>query len=120
MVRLLPHVCRQFQTALSVLTQPWSALVLTVLQDGPLRYRALAARMSVVGDRMLSLRLKDLERRGLIERRVLPGRPPGVEYRLTESGRGFRRVAKAIETWAHEMAAAAPHRPAAGTGARSR
>jgi DNA-binding HxlR family transcriptional regulator len=62
----------------------------------------------------------NLEKSGLIERRVLPGRPPGVEYKLTESGRGFRRVAKAIETWAHGMAAAAPHRPAARTGGRSR
>ncbi|HEU0036127.1 MAG TPA: helix-turn-helix domain-containing protein [Kofleriaceae bacterium] len=103
MARQVDSRCRAFQCAIDVLGRPWTALILTVLQDGPLRYCELADRAQGPGDKVLSARLKELEARGLIERHVDPGPPVKVTYELTECGRGFDQVAVAIQSWGHEI-----------------
>ena len=96
---LVDSHCRTFQAALAVLGRPWCGLILNVLQEGPLRFTEIRERARGPGDKILSGRLKELESRGLIERRVATGPPVRVTYRLTTRGRGFREVARAIERW---------------------
>jgi len=91
--------CETFQLALQVLGKPWCALILNSLQGGPYRFTEVRERTRGPGDKMLSARLKDLESRGLVLRRVEPGPPVRVTYELTESGRSFGEVAQAIEYW---------------------
>ena len=91
--------CRAFQLAIEVLGRPWNALILNVLQPGPLRFTELAAAAQGPGDKVLSARLKELERCGLVDRQVDPGPPVRVSYQLTEGGRRFADVATAIERW---------------------
>jgi DNA-binding HxlR family transcriptional regulator len=97
--------CRAFQSAIDVLGRPWNALILNVLQAGPLRFSELAERAAGPGDKVLSARLKDLEARGLLVRRVDPGPPVRVAYELTPTGRSFRQLAEAIERWGRELVA---------------
>jgi DNA-binding HxlR family transcriptional regulator len=91
--------CSAFQTAIEVLGRPWTALILNVLQAGPLRFSELAERAEGPGDKILSARLKELEARGIVERHVDPGPPVKVTYELTACGRAFERVAVAIQDW---------------------
>jgi DNA-binding HxlR family transcriptional regulator len=100
--------CRAFQTAVEVLAQPWSPLILNVLQQGPLRFSEIRERARGPGDKVLSQRLKDLEARGLISREVDPGPPVRVSYELTDGGRAFGEVAEAIERWGRGLAKASP------------
>jgi DNA-binding HxlR family transcriptional regulator len=95
--------CRAFQLAVDVLGRPWNALILNVLQAGPLRFSELSAAARGPGDKVLSARLKELERCGVIERLVEPGPPVRVRYELTSSGRGFADVASAIERWGRTL-----------------
>ena len=44
----------------------------------------------------LAQRLEELERAGLLERRVVDDRPPRVEYLLTERGRALRSLVRAV------------------------
>ncbi|HEY4972878.1 MAG TPA: helix-turn-helix domain-containing protein, partial [Steroidobacteraceae bacterium] len=74
----------------------WSTLLLHLLRTGSYRHALLRRLVSTVGaegrisQRMLTLRLRTLERDGLIERRVISTtHPPGVEYALTELGRSL-------------------------------
>jgi DNA-binding HxlR family transcriptional regulator len=99
MKRSCEHLCPMFQTAMDVLARPWNGLVIATLEGGPLRFSEIGDRLRAIGDRMLSLRLKELEGAGLVERRVISGPPLRVEYELTEAGRGFRKVSEAIATW---------------------
>ena len=99
MAKLVDSQCRAFQLALEVLGRPWSALILNVLQEGPLRFSEIRERAQGPGDKVLSGRLKDLEARGLIVREVGHGPPVRVTYELTDSGRAFDEVARAIERW---------------------
>jgi len=89
--------CRAFQLAIEVLGRRWNALILNVLQAGPLRFTELAAAARGPGDKVLSARLKELERCRLIVRLVEPGPPVRVTYELTGAGRDFADVASAIE-----------------------
>lgn len=97
--------CRSFQVAIDVLSRPWTGLLLGLLHDGPLRFGELEERSCGLGAKTLSARLKDLEARGIIARRVEPGPPVRVRYTLTPRGRAFSEVAEAIERWGRELVA---------------
>jgi DNA-binding HxlR family transcriptional regulator len=104
--KLLDPQCRAFQAALEVLGRPWTGLILGVLLTGPLRFGELGARTRGAGDKVLSARLKDLEARGLVARRVEKGPPVRVLYALTPTGRAFGRVGAAIERWGETIVGA--------------
>ena len=103
MAKRVDSQCKAFQTAVAVLGRPWNALILNVLQEGPLRFSELSERARGPGDKVLSARLKDLEARGLLVRHVDAGPPVRVAYELTRSGRTFGELAQAIERWGREL-----------------
>jgi DNA-binding HxlR family transcriptional regulator len=106
--RSVDSQCQAFQLAIEVLGRPWTALILNVLQARPLRFSELSEQARGPGDKVLSARLKDLEARGLILRRVDPGPPVKVSYELTDKGRAFGHVAEAIERWGRALTEAEP------------
>jgi DNA-binding HxlR family transcriptional regulator len=91
---------------MEVLSKPWNGLLITVLEEGPLRFSEVAGRLPQIADRMLAARLKELEMRGLVRRTVEHGPPVRVSYALTDVGRGFREVSDAIGKWGRLIAAA--------------
>ena len=93
------HLCPKFLKAMAVLARPWNGLIIATLEQGPARFSALGGKLEDLGDRMLALRLKELEGLGLVARTVQPGPPVRVEYSLTASGRGFREVVTAMQRW---------------------
>lgn len=98
-MRYSAKICPRYQHAVEILARRWTALILMVLMDGPLRFNELAERLEVVSDRMLSERLKELESEGMVERCVYPESPVRVAYTLTEKGQAIRPVVAAIEQW---------------------
>jgi DNA-binding HxlR family transcriptional regulator len=94
------RICPRFQSAADLLGKRWTGLVVQSLLDGPARFGELSERLEVVGDRMLAVRLRELEQQAVVERRVLPDRH--VEYRLTRKGRALGRVSGALARWAEE------------------
>ena len=102
--RIDPH-CRAFQNAVDLLARPWTGLILSLLQSGPLRFSELEERTHGVGAKTLSARLKELEARRLVARDVQAGPPVRVQYTLTSKGRAFEQVAAAIERWGRELVA---------------
>lgn len=95
--------CRAFQAAIEILAKPWNALILTVLQPGPLRFTELSVQAEGPGDKVLSARLKELEGCGLVERHVDPGPPIKVTYELTARGHGFKDVAASLQSWGRSL-----------------
>lgn len=102
--RIDPH-CRAFQNAVDLLARPWTGLILSLLQNGPLRFSELEELTHGVGAKTLSARLKELEARRLVARDVQAGPPVRVQYTLTGKGRAFEQVAAAIERWGRELVA---------------
>ena len=76
----------------------WSMLVLQVLRE-PRRFNAIRHRLDGITQRVLTQTLRKLERNGMVERRILPGSPPGVEYSLTALGQSLQTPFGALYDW---------------------
>jgi len=95
----------------SYLGDRWSSLIMHLLRGGMLRHtelRRLICAVSAehdISQRMLTLRLRILERDGLIARTVTDDVPPRVEYRLTALGEAAYDRFAALVQWAEQATA---------------
>ena len=78
-------VCR---TA-DIVCAKWTLLIVRDLSEGRSRFCELERALSGISPRTLSLRLRDLEQEGVVERQTFSEVPPRVEYALTEKGRAL-------------------------------
>ncbi|MFI7613679.1 winged helix-turn-helix transcriptional regulator [Nonomuraea terrae] len=88
--------------AFTLLGKRWSGLLLGSLGAGPAGFRELSRAIDGVSDSVLSDRLAELTKAGLIARRVEEGPPVTVSYELTESGRALIPALNQISRWAEE------------------
>lgn len=78
----------------------WTLEVLEALDlPGVLRFTELRTRVSGISQKMLTKTLRQLERDGLVTRKVHAVVPPRVDYRLTPLGRGLGEAVCGIWTW---------------------
>lgn len=84
---------------LDVLGERWTLLIVRELLSGPKRFKDLQDALAGIGTNLLSSRLKEIERNGLIVRAKLP--PPGVAsvYELTEHGRKLDETLLSLIRW---------------------
>ena len=73
-------------TALDVLGERWTLLIVRDLLSGPKRYTDLREMLPGIGTDLLTARLRTLEDAGLVLRRSLPRPAPATVYELTERG----------------------------------
>jgi DNA-binding HxlR family transcriptional regulator len=87
--------------AADLLGRRWALAVLwAAAEAGAVRFNEFRQTLEGIPPRTLAARLGDLERAGVLERRVLDTRPPRVEYRLTEAGRRLAYVVEALSAFA--------------------
>lgn len=80
----------------------WGFLVITTLAVRPHRFGELRREIYDISQRMLTQTLRDLQREGMILRKVIPTTPPSVEYRLSPLGESFLAPLAAMVKWADE------------------
>jgi DNA-binding HxlR family transcriptional regulator len=80
-----PPMCALTQ-CMALLRGAWAPNVIWHLRGGARRFGELRIDIPLVSAKILSARLRELEDRGLIERRVLASSPPSAEYALTDLG----------------------------------
>ena len=85
--------------ALDLVDDKWVVAVMYVLSRGTKRYGELQRGIGKVSQRMLTRTLKDLERNGLVSRKVYPVVPPMVEYSLTPLGKTLADVLRTLCDW---------------------
>jgi DNA-binding HxlR family transcriptional regulator len=78
----------------------WTVSILWASAKGASRFNELKQAVGEIPPRTLAQRLVELEKAGLLERRVFDARPPRVEYRLTEDGHRLRAVLDALAAYA--------------------
>ena len=88
------------QQVLGRIADRWTALIIYSLAGGTKRYSQLQRAIGGVSQKMLTQTLRNLERDGLVARRVYPVIPPKVEYSLTPLGRTLIEPLRAICKWA--------------------
>lgn len=72
---------------MAVLGGAWTPSLIWKLSGGPRRFGELSRDIPGISPKMLTTRLRDLERKGVVIREVVPSSPPSVEYSLSELGR---------------------------------
>jgi DNA-binding HxlR family transcriptional regulator len=78
----------------------WTLLVLDALEwEDETRYTQLRRKIEGVSQKMLTQTLRQLERDGLITRRVKATVPPQVSYRLTPQGEALSEATCGIWHW---------------------
>ena len=102
-----PNECPMTQ-CMSVLGGAWTPNVIWCLSGGPRRFTELRADIPAISAKVLTGRLRSLEDKGVVTRRVMPTSPPSVEYALTALGRELVPAIAAIAEVGHKLKAAAP------------
>lgn len=97
--RRISYVC-PMRDVLDRIGDAWSLLVMLELAKGPCRFNALARVVDGISRRMLTVTLRNLERDGLVSRKVLPSSPPMVEYALTPLGLSLQGALEGLRDWA--------------------
>ena len=96
-----PACCPYYHRAIELIGRRWTGAIVRVLLHGrALRFGEIAEAVPELSDRLLSERMKELERHGVVTRTVHPGRPARVEYELTEMGRELGPAVYELERWA--------------------
>ena len=91
------------RNAVNFLGKRWTLLILLELYKGKQewkRFSLIKRNLDNITSKILSLRLKELERENLIEKRVnIAESPIKSEYKLTGAGKDFIRIIKSIKRW---------------------
>jgi DNA-binding HxlR family transcriptional regulator len=96
------EVCPYYHQAIELIGKRWTGAIVDALLPEPLRFSEIAQAIPQISDRLLSMRLRELESEGIVKRRVFDGSPVRVEYTLTPKGRALEPAIGALRFWARE------------------
>jgi DNA-binding HxlR family transcriptional regulator len=107
-----PRMCdAALARAFEFLGKRWNGVLLGTLMEGPAGFAELRRAVTGISDSVLSERLSELCRAGLVQRSVEEGPPVSVLYRVSESGRALMPALKALTTWAADNLWGRRHQP---------
>ncbi len=90
------------RTSLARIANKWTAMVVSVLGNGRMRFGDLKNSIDGISGKVLTETLRDLERDGLVARHVYAEVPPRVEYELTELGFTLHEPLLVLCRWAEQ------------------
>lgn len=91
-------ICPRFSKAMDLLGKRWTTLILYQLLEGPQRFNEIESSLPISG-RLLSERLKELEKENIVERKVYSEVPIRAEYSLTDKGKALEGAIREVEKW---------------------
>ena len=87
------------ETTLTMISDKWKILIMRDLLPGTKRFGELKKSIDGISQKVLTTKLRDMEKSGLLSRTVYPEVPPRVEYTLTELGQSLRPISKSMQDW---------------------
>ena len=90
----------EVRRAADLLERRWTVSIIWASHEGASRFGEFAQALGRIPPATLAARLNELEAAGILERATVEGRPPRVEYRLTDEGLRLKRVVDALAAWA--------------------
>ncbi|NLK27508.1 MAG: helix-turn-helix transcriptional regulator [Clostridiales bacterium] len=96
------HMCPKFESAFELLGKRWTGLIIRTLLSGQKRFTDIAEAIPNMSARMLTERFKELEREGIVVRKVYPEVPVRIEYELTQKGAELQSAMDEIQKWAEK------------------
>jgi len=87
------------ETTVQVVGGKWKGIILNHLIGGELRFNQIRRVIPDITQRMLTLQLRELERSGVVRRRVYSGMPMRVGYSLSDLGKTLIPLLQAMQEW---------------------
>ncbi len=87
------------EATLTVMNGRWKVLILRELLQGVKRFGELHRALTGVTQKMLTQQLREMERDGILHRKVYPQVPPKVEYSMTPLGESLKPILEAMQAW---------------------
>ncbi len=87
------------EITLSIIGKKWAVLIIRDLLTDKKRFGQLLSSLSGISPRTLSARLAELEKSGVIKKKIFPEVPPKVEYRLTKRGSELHFIIDQMSKW---------------------
>lgn len=87
------------ETTLSLIGDKWKVLILRDLMPGTKRFGELKRSVGNVTQKVLTAQLRDMEKNGLVIRKVYAEVPPKVEYSLTDLGKSLKPILDSMWNW---------------------
>jgi len=101
--------CKVIHSSWNELTKVWTLPVIHALGlQEPARFNELKRRIEGISATSLAERLNEMEKQGVVARRVFPESPPRVEYSLTPKGQELKEILKQLGDWAMRWADSPP------------
>lgn len=97
----MSELCPRFEKAMQMISKRWVGLILSELLKGTKRFSEMETDLPISG-RLLSDRLKMLEKEGIVQRNVYSEFPVRIEYCLTKKGQALKPVIQEIQHWADD------------------
>jgi DNA-binding HxlR family transcriptional regulator len=99
MARSKKNVSCPAESTLKILGGRWKLMLLRELCSGLSRFGELKRKLKGISEKVLAQHLRELERDGIIQRKVYAEVPPKVEYALTPSGKTLKPILDAMHEW---------------------
>ena len=80
----------------------WKPLILFHLLEGDLRSGILQKKIQGISNKMFTQTVRELEKDGLVSRKVFPVVPPKVEYKLSDRGKSLEKILRSLDKWGLE------------------
>lgn len=91
--------CNDFHSTIEFLGRRWTGVILYTLMSGTKRYNEIFTSIDGISDRLLTERLNELVKAGLVNKNLIDSSNKKVEYELTPSGHALKDVIVAINKW---------------------
>lgn len=86
-------------TTLKFIGSKWTILILRELCEEKKRFGQLHSALSGISPKTLSLRLKELEQNGIVQKKIFAEVPLHVEYALTKKGMSLKEIITKMKEW---------------------
>ncbi len=96
------QACHRVLNAIDVIGARWTGSILMAAVRGARRFKEYRALIGGISDSQLTVRLKELQARGLIARTVIPSTPVQITYTLTTAGEELIAALVPLSQWGEQ------------------
>ncbi|MBX7266388.1 helix-turn-helix transcriptional regulator [Micromonospora sp. Llam7] len=96
------EACLRILRAIDIIGVRWTGPILLAAARGARRFKEYRAMVEGISDPQLTLRLKQLQARGLIDRNVVPTTPVQITYTLTPDAEELIAALQPLSRWSEQ------------------